>query len=512
MAVLLGNDDGTFQAQRTFSTGVGSYPIWVAVGDFNNDTRPDIAVANFGSNTVGVFLGNGNGTFAAQMTFSTGVGSYPISVAVGDFNQDTRADIAVANYGSNTVGIFLGNGDGRLTAQSIFSTGALSAPHAVAVGDFNNDTRLDITVANNGGNNVGVLLGNGDGTFTAQATFSTGTGSTPTSVAVGDFNQDTRPDIAVANLGSNTVSVLLGNGNGTFLAPRTFSTGANFGTYVVALGDFNNDTRLDITVANNAGNNVGVLLGNGDGTFAAQTTFSTGTGSNPTAVAVGDFNKDARLDITVANYGSNNVGVLLGNGDGTFAALVTFSMGALSGPYAMAIGDFNQDTRCDITVANYGGNNVGVLLGNGDGTFQAQTTFSTGMGSSPISVAVGDFNQDTRPDIAVSNNGGSNVGVLLGNGDGTFQAQRTFSTGADSAPNGVAVGDFNNDTRLDIAVANYNGNNVGVLLGNGDGTFQTQTTFSFGTGSAPVSVAVGDFNHDARLDIAVAIIRDSNIQ
>ncbi|CAF4987184.1 unnamed protein product, partial [Rotaria sp. Silwood1] len=323
MAVLLGNDDGTFQAQRTFSTGVGSYPIWVAVGDFNNDTRPDIAVANFGSNTVGVFLGNGNGTFAAQMTFSTGVGSYPISVAVGDFNQDTRADIAVANYGSNTVGIFLGNGDGRLTAQSIFSTGALSAPHAVAVGDFNNDTRLDITVANNGGNNVGVLLGNGDGTF------------------------------------------------------------------------------------------------------AAQTTFSTGTGSNPTAVAVGDFNKDARLDITVANYGSNNVGVLLGNGDGTFAALVTFSMGALSGPYAMAIGDFNHDTRWDITVANYGGNNVGVLLGNGDGTFQAQTTFSTGMGSSPISVAVGDFNQDTRPDIAVSNNGGSNVGVLLGNGDGTFQAQRT---------------------------------------------------------------------------------------
>ncbi|CAF3995466.1 unnamed protein product, partial [Rotaria sp. Silwood1] len=242
-------------------------------------------------------------------------------------------------------------------------------------------------------------------------------------------------------------------GDGSLTAQFIYSKGATSDPHAVDVGDLNNDTRLDITVANNGGNNVGVLLGNGDGTFAAQTTFSTGTGSNPTAVAVGDFNKDARLDITVANYGSNNVGVLLGNGDGTFAALVTFSMGALSGPYAMAIGDFNHDTRWDITVANYGGNNVGVLLGNGDGTFQAQTTFSTGMGSSPISVAVGDFNQDTRADIAVANYGSNTVGIFLGNGDGRLTAQSIFSTGALSAPHAVAVGDFNNDTRLDITVA-----------------------------------------------------------
>jgi hypothetical protein len=504
MAILLGNDDGTFQAQRTFSTGNGSHPVWAVIGDFNNDTRPDIAVANYGSNTVGVFLGNGDGTFAAQKTFSTGVGSYPISVAVGDFNQDTRLDIAVANYGSNTVGIFLGNGDGSFRAQLVFSTSALSSPHAVAIGDFNNDTLLDITVANNNGNNVGVLLGNGDGTFKTQTTYSTGTVSTPTSVAVGDFNQDARLDIAVAILGSSTVGVLLGYGNGTFAAPKTFSTGTNAGTYVIALGDFNNDTRLDITVANTGGSNVGVFLGNGDGTFAAQTAYATGTGSNPNAVAVYDFNKDARLDITVANYLGNNVGVFLGNGDGTFATLLTFSVGTISGPYSIAVADFNNDTRLDITVANHNGNNVGVLLGNGDGTFQAQMTFSTGVGSLPLSVTVGDFNKDTRMDIAVANAGGDNVGVLLGNGDGTFSVQTTFSTGANSAPNAVAVGDFNNDTRLDIVVANYDGNNVGVLLGNGDGTFQAQMIFSFGAGSAPISVAVGDFNNDTRLDIVVA--------
>jgi hypothetical protein len=504
MAVLLGNGDGTFQAQRNFSTGNGSHPVWTVIGDFNNDTRLDIAVANFGSNTVGVFLGNGDGTFAAQKTFSTGVGSYPISVAVGDFNQDTRLDIAVANYGSNTVGIFLGNGDGSFRAQLVFSTSALSSPHAVAIGDFNNDTLLDITVANNNGNNVGVLLGNGDGTFKTQTTYSTGTVSTPTSVAVGDFNQDARLDIAVAILGSSTVGVLLGYGNGTFAAPKTFSTGTNAGTYVIALGDFNNDTRLDITVANTGGSNVGVFLGNGDGTFAAQTAYATGTGSNPNAVAVYDFNKDARLDITVANYLGNNVGVFLGNGDGTFATLLTFSVGTISGPYSIAVADFNNDTRLDITVANHNGNNVGVLLGNGDGTFQAQMTFSTGVGSLPLSVTVGDFNKDTRMDIAVANAGGDNVGVLLGNGDGTFSVQTTFSTGANSAPNAVAVGDFNNDTRLDIAVANFDGNNVGVLLGNGDGTFQAQMTFSFGAGSAPISVAVGDFNNDTRLDIVVA--------
>jgi hypothetical protein len=503
MAVLLGNGDGTFQAQRMFSTGIGSYPFWVVVGDFNQDTLPDIAVANYISNTVGIFLGNGNGSFSGQRTFLTGIGSYPTCVVVGDFNQDARMDIAVANYGSNTVGIFLGNGDGSLGALSVFSTGS-TAPQAVAVGNFNNDTRLDLAVANPYGNNVGVLLGNGDGTFQAQTTLSIGTGSTPSSIAVGDFNRDTRPDIAVANYGSNTVGVFLGNGDGTFSALTIFSTGATSGTYMIALGDFNNDTRLDITVVNDASNNVGVLLGNGDGTFQAQTTFTTGIDSSPNAIAVGDFNQDARLDITVTNYATDNVGVLLGNGDGIFQAQMTFSVGAVSGPYAIAVGDFNSDTRWDITVANNVGSNVGVFLGNGDGTFEAQTTFSTGAGSFPLSIAVGDFQQDTRLDITVANYVGSNVGVLLGNGDGTFQAQMTFSTGAGSGPTSVAVGDFNHDTRLDIVVANRIVSNVGVLLGNGDGTFQAQTTFSFGVGSDPASVAVGDFNHDTRLDIVVA--------
>jgi hypothetical protein len=169
----------------------------------------DIAVANYDGNNVGVLLGNGNGTFQAQMIFSFGAGSAPISLAVGDFNNDTRLDIAVANFGSNTVGVSLGNGNGTFLVQPAFSTGAGSDPSTVAVGDFNNDTRLDIVVANIGIYNVVIFLGNGNGTFTGPMILSTGNGSYPISVAVGDFNQDTLLDIAVANYGNNSIGIFL---------------------------------------------------------------------------------------------------------------------------------------------------------------------------------------------------------------------------------------------------------------------------------------------------------------
>jgi len=366
---------------------------------------------------VGVLLGHGDGTFAAQTTYATGTGSYPNAVAVYDFNRDAKLDITVSNYGSNNggnyVGVFLGNGDGTFPELLTYSMGAVSGPYSIAVADFNNDTRLDITVANHDDNNVGVLLGNGDGTFQAQMTFSTGVGSLPLSVTVGDFNQDTRMDIAVANGGGDNVGVFLGNGDGTFAVQTTFSTGANSAPNAVAVGDFNNDTRLDIAVANFDGNNVGVLLGNGDGTFQAQMIFSFGAGSAPISLAVGDFNNDTRLDIAVANFGSNTVGVSLGNGNGTFLVQPAFSTGVASDPSTVAVGDFNNDTRLDIVVANIGIYNVVIFLGNGNGTFTGPMILSTGNGSYPISVAVGDFNQDTLLDIAVANYGNNSIGIFL---------------------------------------------------------------------------------------------------
>ena len=333
------------------------------------------------------------------------------------------------------------------------------------------------------------------------ATSSFGVGSNPDAVAVGDFNRDGKLDLAVANsgIGSSNVSILLGKGDGTFQAAVNY--GLEGGTpepASVAVGDFNGDGKLDLVVSNGGRSNVSVLLGNGNGTF--QTAVNYGVGSGPYSVAVGDFNGDGRLDLVAANSGANSVSLLLGNGDGTFQSAVDYAVG--STPFWVAVGDFNHDGKLDLAVANFGSKNVSVLLGKGDGTFEAAINYATGSG--PASVAVGDFNHDGKLDLAVANLGRNNVSVLLGQGDGTFRPAIEY--GAGSNPRWVAVGDFNGDGKVDLAVANnaVNGGtpSVSLLLGKGDGTFKNAVDYTVGT--QPESLAVGDFNGDGRLDLAVA--------
>jgi len=333
-----------------------------------------------------------------------------------------------------------------LSAPSAF--GGVSFPTSVAVGDFNGDGKLDLAVANssNLSGDVSILLGNGDGTFQAAVDYSAG--SLPESVAVGDFRGDGKLDLAVANYNDNNVSILLGNGGGTFQAAVNYATTWT-GPYSVAVGDFNGDGKLDLVVANYAGS-VSILLGNGDGTFQAAVNYSTGSfGTYSTSVAVGDFNGDGKLDLAVANSGSNNVSILLGKGDGTFQAAVNYATG--TEPFSVAVADFNGDGKLDLVVANEGSNNVSILLGNGDGTFQAAVDY--GAGTYPDAVAVGDFNGDGKLDLVVANDGSSNVSVLLGNGNGTFQAAVDY--GAGTQPMSVAVGDFNGEGRLGMAVTDY---------------------------------------------------------
>ena len=330
-------------------------------------------------------------------------------------------------------------------------------------------------------------------------------GSDSITVAVGDFNGDGVPDLVVANEGSNNVAVLLGNGDGTFRAAQFFPVGIN--PVWVVVGGFNGNRVQDLAVPNINANNISVLLGNGDGTFPAGRTFA--VGSLPTSVTVGDFNGDGKLDLAAANWNSGDVSVLLGNGDGTFQPARTFPSG--TNPISPAVGDFNRDGLPDLAVANYGNNNISVLLGNGDGTFRPAVYFPAG--TLPSFVAVGQFNADGILDLAVTNAWSNDVSVLLGNGDGTFQAPRSFAVG--SSPLSAAVADINGDGRLDLAVANYGNPSVGdlgnvvVLLGNGDGTFQPALPFTVGTN--PESVVVGDFNRDGKLDLAVANFHSNSV-
>ncbi len=330
-------------------------------------------------------------------------GSSPYAVAAGDFNNDGVTDLAVVNHAANNVSIYLGKGDG--TFQSAVNYPAGSSPYAVGVADLNGDGNADLVVVNGASNNVSILLGKGDGTFQSAVNYAAG--PTPVAVAIGDLNGDAKADLVIANEAGNTVSVLLGNGDGSFQVATNYAVGSY--PYAVAVGDFNGDGKLDVVAVNNKANNISVLLGNGDGTLGTAVNYAVGL--QPVSVTMADFNKDGKLDLAVANQGGNNISLLLGNGDGTFQAPLTRAGFISSSPSAVIASDFNADGKPDLAEVNLATNNVAILLGNGDDTFQNAITFAAG--TRPIAIAAGTFHGIPRPDLAVVANGGNSVGILL---------------------------------------------------------------------------------------------------
>jgi hypothetical protein len=504
VSVLLGNGDGTFQLPVTYQVGLGPYAL--VTGDFAGTGHLDLAVANFNDNTVALLLGNGDGTFQPQEIYA--VGSGPSGLVAGDFKGDGHLDLAVADFASNDVSVLLGNGDGTFQPATKYAAGP--GPAAIVAGDFNGDGHLDLAVADSfGSSNVAVLLGNGDGTFQPASLIKYAATSFSDAIVAGDFTGDGHLDLAVAdapNEIAGTVSVLLGNGDGTFQPAIQYRVG--WQPYSLVAGDFAGDGHLDLVTANSFSNDVSVLLGSGDGTFQPARQYRVALA--PASLVAGDFAADGRLDLAVANSYSNDVTILLGKGDGTFET--TGQREVASHPGAIVTGDFNGDGRLNMAVADQQGDRVAIFLGNGDGTFQPAVQYSLG----PLVLAVtgimaGDFNGDGRLDLAVVyqgvNFGPGGISVLLGNGDGTFQPARQYALGtaADMEQLGVGsivAGDFNRDGRLDRAAIDGESNDVSVLLGNGDGTFQPAVPYALG--SLPVYLVAGDFAGNGRLDLAVA--------
>jgi uncharacterized repeat protein (TIGR01451 family) len=325
----------------------------------------------------------------------------------------------------------------------------------------------------------------------------------PLSTVVAKFNGDSALDLAVVNQSSNSVTILLGDGAGGFTTPGTsFSTGALTGPVDIAAGDVNGDGKMDLVTSNGLTANVSVLLGNGDGTFQAAVTHAAGT--NPAGIAIGEVTGDAFLDIVVANSGSNNLSVLAGDGNGGFAAPVNYAVG--TDPRDIALAHLNGDGRLDVVVANFVSGGISVLLGNSTGTLDAAVPYATGAGA--LSVGVGKLDADANLDVVVTNQNGSSVSVLLGNGDGTLQAAATFGAGA--LPVGLTLGDFNVDGKTDVAVTNFSANTVTLLNGNGLGALQTPGT-TFGTGTNPTGVGAADFDGDGRTDLVAANNGSANV-
>jgi hypothetical protein len=495
ITMLPGNGDGSFTAPVT-STFPPNTPNFEALVAGNLDAGGTLDLAGVrGDATVSTLLGNGDGTFAAPQVYSASVSVN--ALALGDVNGDGELD-AVANGGSNLIAILPGNGDGSFgPSTSVVGGASLNDVH---LADFDGDGTLDIAVAS--GAFLAVLLGNGDGTFQAAHDYAAGT--QPRYLGIGDFNGDGIADVAAANVSDSDAPpafwILQGLGDGSFLPRAVYLAAPSLSGMVV--GSFGG--ALGVASADGNAATVSALIGNGDGTL--QAVKAAAFSAHPASLARGPFNADAFPDLA-AGEGST-LSIFLGDGNAGFVPGQVITVP--NGVSAVSAGDFTTDAVEDLITVGVFSGSLSFLAGNGDGTFQEpQTIGSNGYGYGPF-LAVGDFDGDGFLDFAVSSN--QTLEIYPGDGNGAFGSP--LSSPLPFAPaSGIAV-DLNGDFKLDLVLANgvdccYGSNTVTVLIGNGDGTFQAPATY--GAGASPTSVAAGDFDGDGKIDLATANVGDSTV-
>ncbi len=536
LVVLLGNGDGSFQAPVAYLSG--AYVYSVAVADLTGDGKTDIVA---GASTPGLVLlpGVGDGSFGTPQVTSTA--TPPIGIAIADFDGDGHLDVAITQS-TSIVSIYPGLGGGALGTPTEVKVGPNLGP--IVAGDFNDDGIQDIAVGIDV--YVGVLRGNGDGTFRAALEYRVGypsgalqaadlngdgemdvaalrgftyytgnfgvvtpmlqqpdgslaggmsflAGAGTASFAVGDFNEDTIPDVATADQNASTVSLLFGEPSGRLAAPTYF--GLTEQPIGIGTGDFDGDGREDLVILNYDGTiQIARVL---DGIITATPPVNGGYYQSA-GLAVADFNGDQKLDVAIVSY--SVVTILFGNGDGTFQAPVNVPIS--SGQRFIVAGDLNGDGAQDLAFFNFDPSNlpqISTLLNDGAGNFSPGP--STPLGHNISALVVGRFDPGPTLDLVATNGNccGSQFDTVLfleGNGDGSFQAPVEFPAGP--GPTGLAVADFNADEAPDLIVANSNGSSVAILLNTGTG-FGPPTLVA--AGFPPYFVSAGDFNSDGKTDI-----------
>jgi hypothetical protein len=337
-------------------SGPGLQQAQVAVADFNADGNPDLAAADFKSADVSVYLNDRAGGFHTATSAPSGMG--PIGVAVGDINKDGKPDLLVANDSDNTVSFLAGTGNGSFAGAVTIASGDFSSPTGVVLGDFNNDGNLDAAVTNVFSTKVVILIGDGTGKLAVGVPVTVGYSAR--SLAVADLDKDGNLDLVTPNLSDSTVSYRPGHGDGTFGTGSDMPVGKS--PTAAAVADMNGDKNPDILVSNQDDATMTVLLGDGAGGFTAAKGSPILVGGAPDAISIADFNGDGIPDLAIANFGTSNVSVLLGDGMGGFNQVQGSPFATPAGPFGMAAADFNGDGLLDLATGNKFANNTSVLF------------------------------------------------------------------------------------------------------------------------------------------------------
>jgi hypothetical protein len=452
------NRNGNLDIFSKYYTGAGWSPDAPVTTDPGDDLYPSLTYDG-GDQMVVTWQTNRDGDWNIYQSTYDGTWSTPEPVSSDAGNQIQPA----AFYdGNNRFGsLFPGDQEENWNIYSSYTIAQWFAsavdhgtevyPTHVFCADLDGDSDFDLAVANSGSDSVSILKNNGDGTFQAKVNY--GTGNYPSSVFCADLDGDSDLDLALANQSSDNVSILKNNGDGTFQTRVDYAAGSH--AHSVFCADLDADCDLDLAVTNHYGNNVSILKNNGDGTFQAKVDY--GVGSYPRSVFCADLDGDSDLDVAVTNTESDNVSILENNGDGMFQTKVDYSTG--DNPHSVFCADLDGDSDLDLAVANFDSNNVSILKNNGDGTFQARADY--GAGDGPTCVFCADLDGDGSLDLAVANGYGDDVSVLKNNGDGTFQSNVDHSTG--SHPHFVFCANLDNDSDLDLATANAWSDNVSIL-------------------------------------------------
>ncbi|MBI3520329.1 MAG: T9SS type A sorting domain-containing protein [Bacteroidetes bacterium] len=537
--ILPGNGDNTFGAALNISAGPS--PSSLKTGDFNADGKPDLALANTGTNYVSVLLGLGTGSFAPATTYTLNSNVYALTC--NDFNGDGNPDLAVTS--ATNVSIFSGLGTGSFSAPVTYSVNVNA--NIIESADLNNDGKLDFILANNAFNSPYVYVAMALSAGGYSASVATPVCNSPTAIICNDFTDDGIKDVVVTNLSCSYRSILIGTGTGSF--SNTLLNDCTQGESAALSADFNNDGKQDLAVTNSTNGSVGILSGTGDvnAYYIFDASYYT-TGLGPQSIASSDFNGDGLIDLIVGNRDSKTLSILNGNGNGKFAASKLIVTSA--NPSFATVADINNDSYSDIIVgyvnsssarvllntgtvqefelwnpANFGTvlttiksadinhdgnidlvgvngytNTISVVLGSGNGNFGSPTTYT--LSGSPRDIAIADFNNDSYPDLAITQSTNT-LSIMLGTAGGSLLPAISYSV---SSPHtGIVTSDYNNDGNLDLVTTSYSSNSYFVSLGVGNGNFAPEVSYN-ATGAYPLqiaAIATKDFNNDGINDLVL---------